>query len=195
MAGTNVQNITVASFQQDVVERSMQTPVLLDFWAAWCEPCRTLAPLLEKLCEEYGGAFVLGKVDTEKEQELAEAFGVQGIPFCVLVQQGRPADGFQGVLPEAELVEFLARNGIQPEVGKAVPAEEVAIDPNSPEARFERARVAAAAGDAAAVDEALSGIPEEESLYAAGQRLRDGLAWFGSDLDTEAGDAAKQLLQ
>ena len=195
MAGPNVQDITVASFQQDVVDRSMQTPVLLDFWAGWCEPCKILGPTLEKLAGEYGGGFLLGKVDSEKEQELAEAFGVQGVPFCVLIQQGRPADGFQGVLPEAEVIEFLARNGIQPEANAAVEAEEPEIDPNSPEARFEVARVAAAAGDVAAVAEALSGVPEEDAHYSVGQRLTAGMDWFEAALGEGGGEAAATLLQ
>jgi putative thioredoxin len=195
MVGSNVQNITVASFQQDVVERSMQNPILLDFWAAWCEPCRTLGPVLEKLAQEYGGGFVLGKVDIEAEQELAEAFGVQGIPFCVLVEQGRPVDGFQGVLPEAKVVEFLARNGVQPEAAVKAPEPEPVVDPNSPEARFERARLAAAAGDAVAAADALSGIPEEEQRYSSGQRLLAGLGWFDDALLADAGVAAQKLLQ
>ena len=193
MAGPNVQNITVASFQKDVVELSMQTPVLLDFWAD-CEPCKQLDPVLEKLATDYHGGFVLGRVETQAEQELAEAFGVQGVPFCVLVQQGRPADGFQGVLPEAEIVDFLARNGVQPEAAPAE-EEEPAIDPNSPEARFERARAAAAIGDVADVTDALSGIPEEDSHYSGGQRIVDGLAWFADELVSASGEAAAKLQQ
>jgi putative thioredoxin len=194
MAGPNVQNITVASFQKDVVERSMQTPVLLDFWAD-CEPCKTLGPVLEKLATDYSGGFVLGRVETQAEQELAEAFGVQGVPFCVLVQQGRPADGFQGVLPESEIVEFLARNGVQPEAAAPVEEEEPALDPNSPQARFERACAAAAIGDAADVTDALSGIPEEDSNYSGGQRIADGLAWFADELVSASGEAAAKLQQ
>lgn len=192
MAGPNVENITVATFQKDVVERSMQTPILLDFWADWCDPCKTLAPVLEKLAAEYGGAFILGKVDTQVEQELAEAFGVQGIPFCVLVQQGRPADGFQGALPEREIVDFLAKNGIQPEAGGAG-EEEVAVDPNSPEARFERARNAASEGKVDEVAEAVSGIPEEDANHSSAERMQEGMDWFGAELDKASGDAAGKL--
>ena len=195
MAGPNVQTITAASFQQDVVERSMKTPVLLDFWAAWSEPCGTLGPALEKLADDYGGAFLLGKVDAEAEQELAQAFGVQDIPFCGLVREGRPADGFQGVLPEAELLEFLTRNGIAKLAGVEPAGEDTpAIDPDSPEGRLERARLAVTMGDVAAVEDALSGLPEEDELYAQGQRLAAGLAWFASRLDPADGDAAEKLI-
>lgn len=181
MTAAHVQDITAANFQADVIERSTETPVLIDFWAAWCGPCKTLGPVLEKVAGDYGGAFVLGKVDADKEQDLAYAFGVQGIPFCVLVKDGRPADGFQGALPEAEVIAFLERNGIQKGAGGgggdagAQPAE---ADPDSPEARFERARLALSAGDTAAAQEALTGIPEEDERYDAAQRLISGLPWL-----------------
>lgn len=196
MAGPNVQEITAATFQQDVVERSATTPILLDFWAEWCGPCRTLGPVLERLAQDYGGAFVLGKVDTEKEQELAYAFGVQGIPFCVLVQGGKPVDAFQGALPEAEVKAFLERHGIRPTAGGGdeADAEAPAVDPDSPEARFERARAAAMAGDRAAVERELDGIEEEHELHDAAGRLRDGLDWFAPDLEAGASPAAAQLV-
>lgn len=194
MAGPNVQNITVAAFQQDVVDRSTQTPVLLDFWAPWCEPCKTLGPVLEKLADDYGGGFVLGKVDADVEQDLAQAFGVQGIPFCVLVKDGRPSDGFQGVLGEAEVVEFLTRNGIEKVASDVADDDDVVVDPDSAPARFERARVAAAAGEVAAVEDALAGIPEEDDHYSVGQRIMAGLPWFADGLDAAAGEAAGKLV-
>ena len=197
MPAAYVKNITASSFQADVIEQSMTTPVLLDFWASWCGPCRTLGPVLEKLADDFGGGFLLGKVESDKEQDLSYAFGVQGIPFCVLVSQGKPVDAFQGALPEAEVVAFLEKHGVQ-RVGEAeAPAAEepAAVDANGPDARLERARLAASQGDVAQVEEALSGIPEEEPQFAAGERLRAGLAWFEPAMDAAQGEAARHLVE
>lgn len=197
MVGTHVSEITAATFQKDVVERSMKQPVLLDFWAAWCAPCRTLGPVLEKLAVDHAGGFHLGKVDTEREQDLAYAFGVQGIPFCVLVDGGRPVDGFQGALPEAEVRKFLQRNGIEPVVVDEAPASTAApaapVDPNSPEARLQRGLLAAARGDVAAVREALEKFPEEDERADRAQRILGGVDWLAAELGKPASAAEVSL--
>ncbi|HEY1141617.1 MAG TPA: thioredoxin, partial [Lysobacter sp.] len=89
---------TSANFEADVLQKSLETPVLVDFWAEWCGPCKTLGPILEKLAGEYSGAFVLAKVDVDKEQELGAAFQVRSIPTVFLVKGGQLVDGFPGAL-------------------------------------------------------------------------------------------------
>jgi putative thioredoxin len=100
---------TLQTFQADVIDASMQVPVLVDFWASWCGPCKTLGPMLEKLEQAYGGRFKLVKVDTEKEQQLAQHFRIRSIPHVFAFVGGQPVDQFQGALPEGKLREFIDR--------------------------------------------------------------------------------------
>ncbi len=103
-------NVTVENFDTEVVAASMQSPVLVDFWAPWCGPCKVIGPLLEKLETDYAGRFKLVKIDSDQEQELSQAFGVRSIPTCVLMYQGKPVDGFMGALPEGQIREFLDKH-------------------------------------------------------------------------------------
>jgi len=106
-AGVAVIDVTEATFQSEVAERSLTTPVVIDFWADWCGPCKQLSPVLEKLAVEYGGAFVLAKIDVDANPRLAQAFGVQSIPMVFAVAGGRPVDAFTGVVPETQLRQWL----------------------------------------------------------------------------------------
>ena len=103
-------NVTVANFEAEVIEASMHTPVLVDFWATWCGPCKVIGPILEKVEAEYGGRFKLVKIDSDQEQQLAQAFGIRSIPTCVLLINGQPVDGFMGALPEGQVKAFLDKH-------------------------------------------------------------------------------------
>jgi putative thioredoxin len=103
-------DITTENFETEVIHASQSEPVLVDFWAPWCGPCKSLTPILEKLEAAYEGRFVLAKINSDEQQELAAAFGIRSIPTCVLMMGGKPVDGFMGALPEGKLREFLDKH-------------------------------------------------------------------------------------
>jgi putative thioredoxin len=125
---------TLENFDAEVVQASMTTPVLVDFWAPWCAPCKSLGPILEKLEVAYGGRFKLVKIDSDAQPQLSSAFGVRSIPTCVLMVGGQPADGFTGALPESQVREFLDKHvapaGAEPEAIEQTPA----LVPGGPDA-------------------------------------------------------------
>ncbi len=102
--------VTEDNYQETVVEQSHRVPVLVDFWASWCQPCQMLMPVLAQLAEAYGGKFILAKVNTEEQQNLAAQFGIRSIPTVKLFRNGQPVDEFAGALPEAEIRAFLDRH-------------------------------------------------------------------------------------
>ena len=114
--------VNEATFQSEVLERSLTTPVVIDFWADWCGPCKQLSPLLEKLAKEGGGSWVLAKIDVDANPRIAQAFRVQGIPMVFAVVGGQPVDAFTGVVPEAQLRQWI--DAVLKAGGVAGPVEE-----------------------------------------------------------------------
>src|SRR6478736_1932855 len=172
---TNVFDATLASFEQDVILKSKQVPVLVDFWAEWCGPCKALGPVLEKLAGEFAGGFKLAKVDVDKEQQLAGYFQIKSIPTVMLLKDGQIVDGFPGALPEGQLREFLTHHGVQPAAADNAEAETEAA-PEKPDPHVEVLRLRAEAQAA----------PERDDL-----KLDLALALLATGASAEA----KQLLE
>jgi putative thioredoxin len=138
---------TTSSFEQEVLDASSQIPVLVDFWAPWCAPCRALGPILEKLEREYAGRFKLVKVNSDENQELAAAFGVRSIPEVMAFRDGRPVAHFLGALPESQVRAFIEQLLPSPSEqerlkgGEAALRKALELDPRNDLARLDLAEL------------------------------------------------------
>jgi putative thioredoxin len=176
------------NFEEAVLEQSRKVPVLVDFWAEWCGPCKALGPILERLAEEHAGEFILGKLNVDENQGLAAAFRIQGIPAVKLFKDGELASEFTGALPEPMVREFLSKYLLSPtdkqaqeaatleEQGKAAEAKALyqsilQSDPAHPKALLGLGRLALAAGD----NEAALDFLDKISIVADERREADRL--------------------
>ena len=182
---------TQSNFESAVIEKSMETPVLVDFWAPWCGPCRALMPTLDRIVESHNGSLALAKVNTDEEPALAQMFGIRSLPTVVLFKDGRPVDGFMGAQPESAIRSFLAKHLVaeaQAEVTdepiledstdldeKIAQAEQKSADaPENEELRVELADLLAMAGEAdkaRAILHGLSALAEADSAKRVRARL------------------------
>ncbi|MEO5623979.1 MAG: thioredoxin [Dokdonella sp.] len=181
---------TEANFQADVLDASFEQTVLVDLWATWCEPCKALGPLLEKIVADYHGAVRLAKIDCDKQQALAASFGVRSIPTVVLIRDGQLVDAFTGALPESGIREFLSRH-VQPNTAPieddlaAPPAivetpeqvlariqQEIAAQPGKAELKLDLALAQMKVGNATAAEAELDALPANLAADDRAKRLR-----------------------
>lgn len=198
-----IADVTTDTFRDEVVERSKKMPVVVDFWADWCGPCKALGPQLERLAVEGDGRFFLAKIDVDKSPELAQMFQVQSIPMVVGLAGGRPVDAFTGAQPEPVLREFLDRVAPASDPGGdlvaqadelagagegpaaiALLAEHLAAHPDDLAVRIALARHSVDAGDVEAAQSALAGLDDADGppeLLAVRKRIE--LAERAGDID------------
>lgn len=198
-ASPYVIGVTPQNFAQ-IIQASQRAPVLMDFWADWCQPCKQLMPILAKLADEYEGRFFLAKLDTEAHQELAAQFGVRSLPTCKLFVNGEPVDEFSGALPEQAVRDFLDKHLPRPSDGLVAQAQQTLLagdaaaalalldqakaeDPDNHRIDIAIAQAQAAAGDTEAALATLDQLPADKQQDTEVQSLRSHLEFEAKAAD------------
>jgi putative thioredoxin len=202
----HVIDVSLENFEPEVLAASFNQPVIVDFWAPWCGPCRTLTPLLEKLADEYQGRFRLAKINADENQEIATQLQVRTIPSIKAFVQGRVVDQFDGALPEGQLRSFI--DSLMPSPADAYRAEAAElfhtgdakgalaklvegsrVDPNNEGIRLDAVEVLLQLGNADEAKQLLDAVPSYEQENERAQSLRARLALSGTQVDFAALEA------
>lgn len=207
-----IRTTTSENFRQDVIEQSQDCPVVVDFWAEWCQPCQQLMPILEKLAVDFDGRFILVKVNVDEQPELAGAFGVQSIPFVIAMVDGQPASQLPGVMPEPQLKEwietFVPSAAVEAfNAGQLAEAEQdyataethygkaVAEDPETPQFKIAFARVLLQLNREQECREIVEGLEARGFLEPEAEALKEQLALRDNVEDSGGITTAREALE
>lgn len=204
-----VAEVTADNFETEVLARSNDVPVLVDFWAAWCQPCQMLMPILTSLAETYGGKIFLAKVNSDEQQALATQYGVRSLPTVKLFRHGQPVDEFMGALPEGQVREFIDKHLDKPsdplrqqardamdsgefEAAIELLNQALSVDDGNPEILLEKAQLSLALGNMQEAMSIVESLPLAQRDSDEAKRIK-AAATFAAAVDKSVGPAELEL--